>query len=281
MPDVIARWRTRLAELPIATQPIPPATPADAAPQRANRESAATAAALAEPSRELAPALSRAELFQELLAETRERAAGEGPDAVRSEVQLALLELLWQCDQDPSRASAADAELWKHLAPAVQLCLAAEPSGNRTAAEVIDSLRLATEMLRGPGRLQAENLAFCRRIRGYGNVDRIESTAFTRGQPMLLYSEVEHFFTEPVLGGGFRTRLSSTLELLDAAGDVVWSQEFAAVEDHSSGPRRDYFMSHSFRLPANLATGRYYVRLTLHDELADRSASGGIALAVD
>jgi hypothetical protein len=276
LPDVIARWQTRLAELPLATQPVPPATPADAAPQPANREPAATAAASAEPGRELVPALSRAELFQELLAETRERAAGEGPDAVRSEVQLALLELLWQCDQDPSRASAADTELWKHLAPAVQLCLAAGPSGNRTAAEVIDSLRLATEMLRGPGRLQAKNLAFCRRIRGYGNVDRIESTAFTRGQPMLLYSEVEHFFTEPVLGGGFRTRLSSTLELLDAAGDVVWSQEFAAVEDHSSGPRRDYFMSHSFRLPANLATGRYYVRLTLHDELADRSA-----LAVD
>jgi hypothetical protein len=40
-------------------------------------------------------------------------------------------------------------------------------------------------------------------------------------------------------------------------------------------------MSHSFRLPANLGTGRYYVRLTLHDELADRSASGGIALAVN
>jgi hypothetical protein len=278
---VVAMWRTRLADL---------SRPGDADVVANATRHAALAAMEPEPApksnppaepREPDPPPSRAELFQELLAETRERTVGEGPDAVRAEVQLALLELLWQCEQDSPGESSADLELWRHVAPAVQLCLATSPRGNRTASEVIDSLRLATELLRGPGRLQAKNLAFCRRIRGYGNVDRIDSTQFNRGQPVLLYSEVEHFFSEPVLGGGFRTKLSSTLELLDAAGDVVWRQEFAAVEDHSSGPRRDYFMSHSFRLPANLPNGRYYVRLLLHDELANRSASGGIALAVD
>ena len=120
---------------------------------------------------------------------------------------------------------------------------------------------------------------FCKRIRGFGNIEQMESAAFSRSQALLLYNEVENFVSEPV-AGGFRTRLSSELELLDAEGQTVWQQQFAAVEDHSSVARRDYFLSHSFRLPAGVKPGTHALRLTLHDELAKRSTSATVPLVV-
>jgi hypothetical protein len=194
-------------------------------------------------------------------------------------VQVALLELLSQTGDSPDNASTLDPELWSHLAPAIEYCLGAAPAGTQAADEVIRSLQVATELMRGPRRFQARGLAFCKRIRGFGSIDRVETTSFGPGQAMLLYSEVEHFFSEPE-SAGFRTRVSSTLELLDANGRTVWRQDFAPVEDHSNEPRRDFFLSHRFRLPTDLKPGLYSVRLTLRDELANRTTSSGIALTV-
>jgi hypothetical protein len=219
------------------------------------------------------------ELLETLLSHARDRAVGLGPESNRARVQIALLELLAQTEDAPENGNSLDPELWSHLAPAIEYCLGAAPAGGQSADEVIRSLQVATELMRGPRRFQARGLTFCKRIRGFGSIDRVETTTFRPGQPMLLYSEVEQFFSEPE-SGGFRTRVSSTLELLDANGRSVWRQEFAPVEDRSNEPRRDFFLSHRFRLPADLKPGLYSVRLTLRDELANRTTSSGIALNV-
>jgi hypothetical protein len=219
------------------------------------------------------------ELLETLLGHARDRADELGPESGRARVQVALLELLAETEDAGGNGHSLDPELWSHLAPAIEYCLGAAPAGGQSADEVIRSLQVATELMRGPRRFQARGLAFCKRIRGFGSIDRVETTTFSAGQPMLLYSEVEHFFSEPA-SAGFRTRVSSSLELLDASGRTVWREEFAPVEDRSNEPRRDFFLSHRFRLPADLKTGLYSVRITLRDELANRTTSAGIALTV-
>ncbi len=218
------------------------------------------------------------ELMQAVVARTHERAGGSQPDAALARLHAALLELIWHSADRAGAVAAPDPELWRQLAPAVELSLGNHASP-RSPQEIVESLQVATELLRGPGRFQVRGLAFCKRIRGYDNVERLETATFSAGQPVLLYSEVDHFVSEPV-DGGFHTKLSSSLDLLGPGGHTAWRQVFAAVEDQSDGPRRDFFMSHSFRLPAHLAPGRYNLRLTLHDELANRTTSAVIQLTI-
>jgi hypothetical protein len=219
------------------------------------------------------------DLLDSLLGLTRDRAEELGPDAARARMQLALLELVRRSQDSGSDAALPDAQLWMHLNPAIQFCFGNGPANQPPPQEVVRSLQVATELLRGPGRFQVRGLAFCSRIRGFGNIDRVQANSFAAGQPVLLYSEVEHFFSDPI-PTGFRTRISSVIELLDANGRVAWSQDFGVVEDTSSGPRRDYFMSYRFHLPQNVKPGVYSVRLTLCDDLANRSASGAIPLSI-
>jgi hypothetical protein len=218
------------------------------------------------------------DLLESLVGMTRDRADEFGPDAARARMQLTLLELV-QRSQESSGTATPDPQLWSHLDPAIQYCFGPTPSNQPPPQEVVRSLQVATELLRGPGRFQVRGLAFCTRIRGFGNIDRVPSSAFGAGQAVLLYSEAENFFSDPE-PGGFRTRLSSVVELLDAGGRQVWSQDFGVVEDCSSGPRRDYFLSYRFHLPSNVRPGVYSIRLTLRDEYAGRSASGAIALSI-
>lgn len=254
-------------------------------PGRDQARSAAPAAAKSSEALVLEPVADTLEsvpcedLLETLLIHARDRADGLGPESNRARVQVALLELLSQTEASTENGSTLDPELWSHLAPAIEYCLGAAPGGAQSADEAIRSLQVATELMRGPRRFQSRGLALCKRIRGFGSIDRMETTTFSPGQPMLLYSEVEHFFSEPE-AGGFRTRVSSTLELLDVNGRTVWRQEFAPVEDRSNEPRRDFFLSHRFRLPTDLKPGLYSVRLTLRDELANRTTSSGTALTV-
>jgi hypothetical protein len=218
------------------------------------------------------------DLLDSLVGLTRERADELGPDAIRAKMQLALLELVRR-SQDERTNSSPDPQLWTHLDPAIQYCFGNSPSNQSPPPDVVRSLQVATELLRGPGRLQVRGLAFCTRIRGFGNIDRAEANALKPGQPVLLYGEVEHFLSDPV-AGGFRTRIGSVIELLDSGGRVIWSQDFGAVEDISSGPRRDYFLSYRFHIPQNIKPGVCSIRLTLRDDLANRSACGAIAFSI-
>jgi hypothetical protein len=219
------------------------------------------------------------DLLDSLVGMTRDRAEEMGPEATRARIQLTLLELVRRSQAAGQDTAVPDPQLWSHLDPAIQYCFGTGRASQTSAQEVVRSLQVATELLRGPGRFQVRALAFCTRIRGFGNIDRVDAPALTAGQAVLLYCEVEHFFSEPDTGG-FRTRIGSVVELLDPKGAVVWSQDFGSVEDTSNGPRRDYFLSYRFRLPSQLEPGVYAIRIRLRDELANRSSSGAIALSI-
>ena len=219
------------------------------------------------------------EQLRSLLNQARERAKASGSDEPRARVQLGLVEMLWQSEQNRKQPVPADPELWRELKPAIENALGTDPAGGQSSQAATEALGRAAEWLRGPVRFEARSLTFCKRIRGFGNFERMEAATFSSGQVVLLYNEVEGFLCEPEVGG-FRSRLNSELQLLNAEGQAVWQQQFAAVEDHGSVARRDYFLSHSFRLPAQARPGTYALRLTLHDELARRSTSATVPLVV-
>ncbi|MBI3463599.1 MAG: hypothetical protein HY000_11150 [Planctomycetes bacterium] len=214
-----------------------------------------------------------------MLNQARERAKTSDPEEARARVQLALMELLWQSEQNRKQPVPVDANLLRELTPAIEYALGTDPAVGQSSQAANEALGRAAERLRGPPRFEARNLTFCKRIRGFGSIERVEAAAFSCGQAVLLYNEVDGFLSEPG-SGRFRSRLSSELELLDADGQTVWQQQFAAVEDSNSVARRDYFLSHSFRLPALVRPGTYLLRLTLHDELAKRSTSATVPLVV-
>jgi hypothetical protein len=219
------------------------------------------------------------ELLDALNSQARERAGGTGRDAQLAGVQLELLELVELCEFAGAGA-AENAAFWRRLGSAFDSMLAAgspvHPADQPAALAVLET---AAGRLRAPARLEVRHLAFCTRVRGYGNIEPLRAPALAPGQPVLLYSEVENLHHEP-LADGFRTRLSSELAVLDAQRRPIWQQQFAAVEDRSSVPRRDYFLSHTFRLPTQLPPGTYSVELTLRDELAGRSTTSSISFAV-
>ena len=73
-------------------------------------------------------------------------------------MQVALLELLSQTEGSTENGNALDPELWSHLAPAIEYCLGAAPAGTQSADEVIRSLQVATELMRGPRRFHSSSI---------------------------------------------------------------------------------------------------------------------------
>jgi hypothetical protein len=288
---LVTKWRTKLLDLEVVGEPVRTASLEQADKTRAHDQpatverpvagvSASEKATAAETEAARESTLTPEQLLDAMVRHARIRAGMPGPEAARARAELPLLELLRQGEREGTGQRSADPELSNRIAPAVAFALGLGSAGGNSRQEAIEALASASDRLSGPARMEARHLTFCKRIRGYGSVDPLDSPTFRAGQSVLLYSEVENFVSEPIAGGGFRSRLSSELELLDGQQQVVWRQEFSAVDDRSSVPRRDYFLSHNFRLPAQLRPGDYSLRLTLRDELACRSFSVALALVV-
>ncbi|MBX6313039.1 MAG: hypothetical protein IRY99_09020 [Isosphaeraceae bacterium] len=194
-------------------------------------------------------------LVERLRGLARERAAageGEGEEAGT----WALCERLLACMAEPERA--AEDPLWKAVRAVAE-------SGPATGVETP---------------LEVTDLRLCRRVRGFGDFDPIESEALRPGQAVVLYWELAGVRAEPD-GDHFRSRLSARIEILPAEGDEpLWSQSLGAGEDHCRRRRHDYYLNAALHLPASLSAGSYRLRLTQMDTLAGCSASRAIPLMI-
>jgi hypothetical protein len=141
------------------------------------------------------------------------------------------------------------------------------------ATQTIAQLRAAVHKLQEKSKLELRNVSFCNKIENYGRYDRFKRDEFTAGQQVLLYAEVENFKSEPTTDGPYRTMLKSTIEIFDAGGKVVQSMPFAANEDLCASPRRDYYNSYEFAIPAGIALGPHQLKLTVEDQLSQKVAS--------
>ena len=209
--------------------------------------------------------------------------SGETLDDIRTQAYLRLLYLIAQRQEDALTAipglTPSQQEYWQQMIWALFNSLDTDqfPDPNVRAAHAIAPLSSALRHLREDARLTIKNMAFCKKISGFGNYDRFPRNEFPPGYEVLLYSEVENFVSAPSDDGGYRTSLKSTIEIFDSKGNIVWTKGFAApTEDFCRNPRRDYFQNCHFHIPNDLATGEYVLVLTISDELDHKTSSNSL-----
>jgi len=170
----------------------------------------------------------------------------------------------------------AESEFWKNTLWGLSNYLDKEsiPDLHDRAAETTRQFLNAVHRLSKTASLKVTNLAFCQRIHSFGNFERFPGHPdyeFKAGQPVLLYAEVNNFYSERS-NKQFRTVLQSTISLLDDQGNQIWEQQFEPTEDFCQSRRRDYFHTYNFKIPQTADTGNYVLKLTVTDQLSKKTA---------
>lgn len=144
-----------------------------------------------------------------------------------------------------------------------------QPDDKRRAAASVTHLDDAVANLRELGSLTLRNLSFCKNVYGYGSFEAYDSDAFSPGQHVSLYVEVENFRSTSG-EKGYNTSLGSTYEVLDDKGKRVASGDFPDVNDCCRNRRRDFHIQFGLTLPENAPPGRYQLQLVVKDHQSDK-----------
>lgn len=151
-----------------------------------------------------------------------------------------------------------------------------------------DTAEQALRQAYGDEPIDIARVELCRSVRGYGVYEPFESTSYIAGREnaMIVYVEVERFTTlssadAPLTAGvtsggsgggasgGFRVELEQEVVLYNQSdGLAIWREKPVKIEDVSRNRRRDFFVVQLIKLPANLPTGKYVLKVTVKDELA-------------
>ncbi|MBN1910275.1 MAG: hypothetical protein JW818_11090 [Pirellulales bacterium] len=178
-------------------------------------------------------------------------------------------------------ASPAESDFWskEFYGLAALLDTSQIPEPTRRAAEAKRHLNDATVSLSELAPLEIRNLAFCRKVQSYGNIERFPTYVFKPGDPVLLYAEVENYRSEPT-PKGYCTVLKNSYQIFDSAGNRVEERSSAPTEDYCDHPRRDYFVGCEFNLPNRLYPGKHTLKLTVEDLKGQRVGESSIEFEV-
>ncbi|MCO6047483.1 hypothetical protein NG895_26570 [Aeoliella sp. ICT_H6.2] len=155
----------------------------------------------------------------------------------------------------------------------------AMPDEEARAALAAEQLAEAAARLGELSNLEVRNLAFCKRVYGYGDFDRQQEDSYKPGQQVTLYAEVDNFRSEST-DKGYHTALATSYEVLDQAGNRVEGGEFATVEDYCSRKRQDFFIEYTVQLPKQIYASKYELRLTIRDRLSGKIGKSSIAFEI-
>ena len=207
---------------------------------------------------------------------------------VRKQVNLRMLYLIAdridQSIEPISGAEPADQEFWQQLFFAYVNYFDAQqmPHASDRATQTIDQLRAAVSKLRHRADLKLKNVTFCHHIVSFGDYERFSADQFTPGQPLLLYSEVENFFSTRTETDRYRTVLQSQIEIYDNSNmqRPVVTIPFDPSEDICRNHRRDFFHSYEFTVPQDLQPGVYTLVLRVTDQLSQKVATSRLNFRV-
>lgn len=122
--------------------------------------------------------------------------------------------------------------------------------------------------------LLLDKACFCESIESYGVYQplppehRFQPPRGTQpGELVQLYVELRNFHSEP-REGAFQTRLSSSVEVRDEKGAMVWIHNFQDRERplRSLTARSNCFNNYSFYLPETVRPGRYQLTIQVVDQ---------------
>jgi hypothetical protein len=152
---------------------------------------------------------------------------------------------------------------------------AVRSDSNMLLARKIRPIVEMADRLRGEADLTIPVIALCAKVDGFGSYKLIDSK-FPAGRenPVIVYCEVENFASELNETQLWETKLTQEAVLYTDTGIRVWAASPAAtpIVDQCRNRRHDFFVINIVHLPATLAPGRYLLKVTLTDQLANRVA---------
>jgi hypothetical protein len=131
--------------------------------------------------------------------------------------------------------------------------------------------------------LTLPTVALCRSVQQFGVYDPIEPARFAAGAqtPVIIYCEVEHFRSHQS-ESQWETKLSYEAVLYSDSDHpmAVLSKKPANIIDHCRNRRRDFFLADRMTLPATLPAGKYLLKVTVIDQLANHVAEKSIPITI-
>src|SRR5690606_4336714 len=138
----------------------------------------------------------------------------------------------------------------------------------------------AGERLRARSDLEIPVVELCRRVDGYGVYETVDHQ-FVAGQDrdVIVYCEVENFMSQFNEASRWETRLTEEVVLYtDSDGLPILRDKPTPVADLSRTRRSDFFIVRKIRLPGTIPVGRYWLKVTIVDQLASRVAEHSIPI---
>lgn len=138
----------------------------------------------------------------------------------------------------------------------------------------------AGERLRSRADLELPIVELCRRVDGYGAYEPVEHQ-FVSGQErdVIIYCEVENFMSQYLDNNQWQTKLSEEVVIYtDSDGLPILRDKPTIVTDLCRNRRHDFFIVRKLRLPGNIPVGRYWLKVTVVDQQANRVAEHSIPI---
>lgn len=136
------------------------------------------------------------------------------------------------------------------------------------------------DRLRAQADLEIPTLLLARRVDGFGVYEPIEHRFVAgRDRDVIVYCEVANFMSQLTEQQQWETRLTEEVVLYtDTDGLPILRDKPTIVPDLSRNRRHDFFIVRRLRLPANIPVGRYWLKVTVVDQLASRVAEASIPI---
>jgi hypothetical protein len=138
------------------------------------------------------------------------------------------------------------------------------------------------DRLRSQAELSIPTVALCTSVRTFGDYDPIDPARFAAGRAheVILYCEVQNFASQLDDKQTWQTRLTKDAVLYTESGMSVWSDKTETVTDSARQRRHDFFIVKKMKIPANLAVGRYLLKVSIVDQQASRVAEATMPLVI-
>jgi len=264
-------------ERPADTTPPPKADPAPAVPDVADAKKAQEPEPTTPPKESTESAAPRdgwGDTLSRLRDLARRRAGGPGEEAEAWAIRSRVLD--WLAGEGHAPEAVPD-RAWNQVLAALSTATSPETAEPEALAH---HLGAAVDALEAYVPLRINDLRLCGRVVGFGHYEPMDATKLHPGQEFLVYCEVAGLKYEES-DGGLRSRLSSRVEVVPAAGGApVLTLELPTPDDSCGRRHRDNFVNYRLALPRNVAPGLYSLRMTQTDLVSGRSASAEIALTV-
>jgi hypothetical protein len=222
------------------------------------------------------PARTSPQALADAIAVTEKIAAAQ-PNDFRLQLQLRMLYLAAGRTRDAQApwpvGSAADQKMlsaWVEAAVALE----ASRSPSSDSPDPHDATLAAVERLRQQlseqAALKVRTIRLASRVDGFGILTPFDGDVFRPGQWVIVYTELENLTTRLDHDGLYRSELALRLEVLSADGKSLLCQEDKQVVDRSLNQRRDFFLARRMRMPAEMTTGQYVLRVSVEDKVAGK-----------